>query len=124
MFTVNETGRNLFCESIRRGLPVYALSNIARHHMEAIERNWPGIFDRATGLFLSYEIGARKPDAKIYHHLLENLGVKGSQCLFLDDRAENVEAARAAGIQAHRFIPENYAAVRTAVSDFFGKWPD
>ncbi len=120
MFTVNPAGRKLFLDSIARGLPVYTLSNIAEHHIEAIERNWPGFFDGATGLFLSYEIGVRKPDAKIYSHLLENLGIEGKQCLFLDDRADNVEAACAAGIQAHQFIPENHEAICNEVETFFG----
>jgi len=119
MFTVNQTGYGLFREAIARGLPVYTLSNIAEHHIEAIERNWPGFFDGATGLFLSYQVGARKPNAGIYRHLLDDLGVKGEQCLFLDDRADNVEAARTAGIQTHQFIPGNYVAIREAVDDFF-----
>ena len=120
MFTVNQTGYGMFREAIARGLPVYTLSNIAEHHIEAIERNWPGFFDGATGLFLSYQVGARKPNAEIYRHMLDDLGVKGEQCLFLDDLAKNVEAARAAGTQAHQFIPENHAAIRKAVEAFFG----
>ncbi|MFA7257452.1 MAG: HAD family phosphatase [Kiritimatiellales bacterium] len=119
MFTVNETGYRLFREAIARGLPVYTLSNIAEHHIDAIERNWPGFFDGATGLFLSYEIGARKPDPKIYRHLLDELGIEGSQCLFIDDRADNVEAARAAGIHAHQFISSNHAVIHNAVDAFF-----
>lgn len=120
MFTVNQTGYGLFREAIARGLPVYTLSNIAEHHIDAIERNWPGFFDGATGLFLSYQVGARKPNAEIYQHMLENLGVKGEQCLFLDDLTRNVDSARAAGIHALQFIPENYAAIRTEVLTFFG----
>jgi putative hydrolase of the HAD superfamily len=120
MFTVNETGRKLFLDAIACGLPVYTLSNIAEHHIDAIERNWPGFFDGATGLFLSYEIGSRKPNVAIYRHLLDNLGIEGSQCLFIDDLAKNVEAARAAGIHALQFIPENYAAIRKEVNTFFG----
>jgi putative hydrolase of the HAD superfamily len=120
MFTVNQTGYGLFREAIERSLPVYTLSNIAEHHIEAIERNWPGFFDGATGLFLSYEVGARKPNAGIYRHMLENLGVSGNQCLFLDDRPENVEAARAAGIHALQFIPENHFAIHDEVLKFFG----
>lgn len=120
MFTINETGRGLFREAIERGLPVYTLSNIAEHHIEAIERNWPGFFEGATGLFLSYEIGVRKPDAKIYRHLLEDLGIEGAQCLFIDDLPENVEAARAAGIQALQFVPENHSAIRQAAAELFG----
>lgn len=119
MFTINETGRKLFLDAIARGLPVYTLSNIAEHHIDAIERNWPGFFDGATGLFLSYEIGSRKPNTGIYSHMLENLGVKGEQCLFLDDLIRNVEAARAAGIHALQFIPENHSTVHDEVLNFF-----
>ncbi len=120
MFTVNQTGYGMFREAIARSLPVYTLSNIAEHHIDAIERNWPGFFAGATGLFLSYQVGTRKPNAEIYQHMLENLGVKGEQCLFLDDLTRNVEAARAAGIQAHQFIPENHAAIHDEVMEFFG----
>ena len=119
MFTVNPTGYGMFREAIARGLPVYTLSNIAEHHIDAIERNWPGFFDGATGLFLSYQVGARKPNAEIYRRMLDDLGVKGEQCLFLDDLERNIEAARAAGIQAHQFIPANHAAIRKAVRGFF-----
>ena len=119
MFTLNDAGCALFREAIARGLPVYTLSNIAEHHMDAIERNWPGFFDGATGLFLSYEIGSRKPNAEIYRRLLDDLGIEGFQCLFIDDLLVNIEAARAAGIQAHPFVPENLVAVRAAVDAFF-----
>ena len=71
MFTVNETGYGMFRDALARGRPVYTLSNIAGHHMEAICRNRPGFFDGATGLFLSYEIGVRKPDGRIYDHPVE-----------------------------------------------------
>jgi glucose-1-phosphatase len=120
MFTVNQTGRKLFLDSIARGLPVYTLSNIAEHHIEAIKRNWPGFFDGATGLFLSYQMGCRKPDPAIYFQTLEKLGVEGKQCLFIDDLTRNVEAARAAGIHALQFIPDNHAAVHDEVLEFFG----
>ena len=120
MFTVNPVGRNLFLDSIARGIPVYTLSNIAKHHIDAIERSWPGFFDGATGLFLSYQMGCRKPDEAIYLQMLEQLGVEGKQCLFIDDHPENIETARAAGIHALQFIPENHVAIRKAVDEFFG----
>lgn len=120
IFSINPVGRKLFLDSIARGLPVYTLSNIAKHHFDAIERSWPGFFDGATGLFLSYQMGCRKPDPAISFQTLEKLGVEGKQCLFIDDRPENIEAARAAGIHAHQFIPENHVAVHDEVLKFFG----
>lgn len=119
MFSINDEGVALFRDAIARGLPVYTLSNIAEHHIDAIERNWPGFFNGATGLFLSYKLGVRKPNAGIYKRLLDDLGIEGSQCLFIDDMPENVEAACTADIQAYQFIPENFETVRAAVDTFF-----
>ena len=119
MFHINETGRELFLDAAEAGVPVYILSNIARHHIDAIENNWSGFFDAAAGLFLSYQIGARKPDSFIYSYVLEEIAAKGKQCFFVDDRPENIDAAREAGIHAHQFIPENYSKVREAATSFF-----
>ncbi|WP_168442367.1 HAD family hydrolase [Pontiella desulfatans] len=119
LFTVNETGYGLFRKAIGSGVQVYTLSNIAQHHMDAIEANWNGFFNGATGLFLSYEVGARKPNPDIYRHALDALGVSGADCFFLDDLPENVEAARSLGINAHRFIPANHGAVLREAAAFF-----
>ena len=119
-YTTNKFGRSLFVDAVQAGVPVYLLSNLAQHHTDALEGNWPGFFDHVDGRFFSYEIGSRKPEPEIYRQTLEHLGVDGGQCFFVDDLAENVEAARETGIQAHQFIPENHVAIRQAVMEFFG----
>lgn len=119
MFSINKTGRSLFDQATKAGVSVYTLSNISKYHMDAIERNWKGFFDAATGLFLSYQIGSRKPHPDIYRHALTELGAKGDQCFFIDDLAENIEAARAVGINAYHFIPENHEAIHEAANAFF-----
>jgi HAD superfamily hydrolase (TIGR01509 family) len=45
-----------------------------------------------------------KPEPAIYEHMLRGLGVTASEAMFLDDREVNVEAARALGINAIRFL--------------------
>ena len=93
------------------------LSNINALHWGRHDISGPlaGCFDR---LFLSYQIGVRKPHPDIYRHALNQLGTKGEQCFFIDDLPENVEAARAAGIHAYQFIPENHAAIQHAATEF------
>jgi len=48
-------------------------------------------------------LGLRKPDAAIYLRALEILGRPPARILFIDDRAENVVAATAVGMQAILF---------------------
>ena len=43
---------------------------------------------------------ATKPEPEIWRILLDTLGAKPSECLFFDDRAENIEGAREAGLRA------------------------
>ena len=57
-------------------------------------------FDR---FFLSYEMGLLKPDPAYFQHLLRGLQTAPGDCLFIDDRAENVQAARETGINAFVF---------------------
>ena len=120
MFSVNEKGRALFDAAASAGVRIYTLSNISAFHIDAITSKWDGFFDGAEGLFLSYQIGARKPEPEIYRHVLGQLGVAGEDCFFVDDLPENVEAARSHGINAHLFVPENHVAIEEAAGAFFG----
>jgi putative hydrolase of the HAD superfamily len=54
-------------------------------------------------LYLSHEIGAVKPDLVAFARVAEHAGLEPGRCLFVDDMAENVEAARRAGFQAEQF---------------------
>ncbi len=116
LFTLNEVGYGLFRSAIESGAEVYTLSNIAKHHIYAIEKNWPGFFDGVQGMFLSYQIGARKPHPDIYCHVLKALETTGDECFFIDDLAENIEAAKSIGIHAYQFIPENHSSIRDAAN--------
>ena len=48
-------------------------------------------------------VGLAKPDPAIYHLAAERIGLPESACFFIDDLAENVEAARSVGMRAHYF---------------------
>jgi putative hydrolase of the HAD superfamily len=48
-------------------------------------------------------LGLRKPDVAIYKRALDILGRPGERVLFIDDRAENVAGAQAAGMKGIRF---------------------
>ncbi|MFC6034235.1 HAD-IA family hydrolase [Hyphococcus aureus] len=50
--------------------------------------------------FLSHELGARKPEQRAYDLVINSLDAPPAGVLFFDDVAENVAAAREAGVQA------------------------
>lgn len=55
------------------------------------------LFDAVT---LSFEVQAMKPDRRIYDDMLAKLELPAGACVYIDDIAENVGAARALGMHA------------------------
>lgn len=55
------------------------------------------------GVYASHHLGVRKPDARFYRALLARVRHAPGECLFVDDRRVNCEAAEAVGMRAHRF---------------------
>lgn len=54
--------------------------------------------------FISGDIGLRKPDLAIYRYLLEQLGARAEQVVFVDDRTANLDPAAELGIQTVHYI--------------------
>lgn len=59
-----------------------------------------GRFERVVA---SHHLGVRKPDPAFFTRLLDAVGARADQTLFVDDREVNVAAAREVGITSHRF---------------------
>ncbi len=47
----------------------------------------------------SCEVHLRKPDARIFHLMLDRLGVKAGEAVFVDDFIRNIEGAKSAGLK-------------------------
>lgn len=54
-------------------------------------------------VFVSGELGTVKPDAAIFRHVLDTLGVAPERMVFIDNKEENVRGAEAVGIAGHVF---------------------
>jgi len=86
------------------------LSNTNRLQWEFISDGHYPLFatGRPTSAFawaiLSYEVEAMKPDRAIYDAAIQRAGVAAQEVFFTDDRLENVEGARAVGIDAVQFV--------------------
>lgn len=77
------------------------LSNINDRYVKLI-RDF-GFYDPFTPCLLSCEIGLEKPDPKAYQALLQALSLPAAEVVFIDDKIENVEAAKKLGIDALLF---------------------
>jgi len=82
---------------------VALLSNINRECAGHLEANfdWIGLFDVVV---YSCDHLLLKPERAIFDLCLAKLGLRAERCLFIDDIEENVEGARAAGLEGHRFV--------------------
>ncbi len=60
-----------------------------------------------TKMYFSYEMGVMKPHPKIFKMVIEEQQLDVSRTLFLDDRPDNISAARALGLQTIQVGPEN-----------------
>ena len=82
-------------ELVRRlknhGYSVYYLSNIPEDVLALLKER--GVLDRFDGGVASCEVHINKPDPRIYQALLDQYGLKASECVFIDDNLANVQAA-------------------------------
>lgn len=92
---------SLIEELHRRDVPLALLSNASSTFGRAVEREpWARWFEH---LLFSGDLGVAKPDPRIWRILTDALDAAPEECVFFDDRAENVEGARRAGLTAHRW---------------------
>ncbi|HVX77310.1 MAG TPA: HAD-IA family hydrolase [Bradyrhizobium sp.] len=81
-------------------LPLYAFSNTNRPHVAHFTTAFADVLGHFREVFLSSTIGLRKPDAAAYDHVVKAIGVPAGRIVFFDDLAENIEGARARGLNA------------------------
>ncbi len=67
-----------------------------------------GLFDV---VIISASIGVMKPTAEAYETVLEALGVKAEQAVFIDDSPENVDAAKKLGMHGVHFTAQDHNAL-------------
>jgi putative hydrolase of the HAD superfamily len=88
------------------GIRVGILSNLPRvlgedlRKKHFLEKCFLDHFDHVT---FSYELLAVKPEASIYRHAVEGLGIAAPEALFIDDKLPNVHGAIEAGLRAELF---------------------
>lgn len=99
--------------TLKQRYKTFALSNINEIHVDSLNvaaREKFGV--DSFGVFFhhayySNEVGFRKPDKAIYEFVLQKENLIPEETFFVDDKAENVEAAKALGIRAYQLTDRN-----------------
>lgn len=102
IFEPNDPVISIAHELKRKGHRLFLLSNTCDAHFNFALSQFPFLksFD---GYVLSYEVGARKPEKKIYEKALEIAGCRKDECFYTDDILPYVETARSLEIDAEQY---------------------
>lgn len=95
----------------KSGQLVAILSNMPRELGEALKSRTERL-DHFDFITLSYEVRSAKPEAAIYEHCLEGLGLEAGETLFLDDRMANIQGAELLGMNAIQFTDRDSVLAR------------
>ena len=82
------------------------LSNVDKYYWTVVREAHPELKYFSAHL-LSCELKMAKPDRRVFLRAIEAAGTSASRCFFVDDKEENVEAARDMGLLACRFRGSN-----------------
>jgi putative hydrolase of the HAD superfamily len=102
VFIVNAAAVNTAHRLKAAGYKLVLLSNTDPERADFIRKKYPEtqVFDLGI---LSYEAGILKPDPAVFLLTLQRAGASAEECVFIDDMAVNIEAARALGITSIQF---------------------
>ena len=85
------------------GYHLYILSNypeiLFKKHTQ-----YADFMDDMEGMVVSYMLHVGKPERVVYQTLCDRYGLNKEECLFFDDRAENVQGAIDFGMRAKRVL--------------------
>lgn len=92
------------------GYHLYILSNypeiLFKKHTQ-----YADFMDDMEGMVVSYMLHVGKPERIVYQTLCDRYGLNKEECLFFDDRAENVQGAIDFGMRAKRVLSAKGLAV-------------
>ena len=100
--------KNWISELQQKGIGVYCLSNLSDKIVKDCAEELD-FLPMLNGYLLSYREKLVKPDPAIFERMLDCFHLQAKECMFIDDRQENVDAAIAVGFNGFVFTDFNTA---------------
>ena len=95
--------RLAFIRCLKKEYSIYLLSNTNSIHIDAFKKKigasqWIKFCNLFEKMYLSYELGLRKPNVAIFKHILNEQSLKPQEVFFIDDSPQHIEGANKLGI--------------------------
>lgn len=95
-------------ERLSTTTPLFMLSNTNELHWIEVKRAWQKVTTQPmqhffSAIYLSHEIGKRKPHPETFIWVCEQMGFEPADVLFIDDSPQHIEGATQAGLQVHYY---------------------
>ena len=106
-----------YLQGLKKRKQIYLLSNTNKIHIdfldEAIAENekLKGFYEVFEKVYLSHEVGMRKPNTDIFEHVISENNLDSRKTLFIDDSPQHVEGALKAGLAGHHLVNANQLIV-------------
>ena len=85
---------------LRERVALHLFSNTNPFHYDYWRVRYAKALEPFERMFISCEMGARKPHREAFERVAAEIGVAPRRILFFDDTVDNIEGARAAGMHA------------------------
>ncbi len=90
---------------------IFMLSNTNALHLPTVMKAWKDVtkfnmHDIFEKVYLSFEIGMRKPDMEIFNWVCEQNKLQPENTLFIDDSPQHINGAEKAGLKTHFYQDE------------------
>ncbi len=102
--------RRLDCiKKLEKNYKIFLLSNTNEIHIKAFrkkigEKQWEAFSSLFDKMYLSHQIGFRKPGKEAFQIILEENKLKPNEVFFIDDSPQHIEAAKKLGIHCHYLV--------------------
>ena len=96
-------------KKLKSNYEIYLLSNTNTIHIEAFKKKlgnvkWLSFCNLFDKMYLSHDLGLRKPDVKIFKYILKEQKLKAEEVFFIDDSPQHISSAKKLGINCHHLL--------------------
>jgi len=98
-------------KKLKNSHAIYLLSNTNAIHIDAFKERlgntkWLAFCELFDKMYLSHELGLRKPNVKIFEYVLKEQKLKAEEVLFIDDSPQHIASAKKLGIHCHHLLDD------------------